>query len=438
MNLLVIVHDYPHAGHPYSGAFNERSVRALKDLGNEVEVLAPRPYVPRSLAAWHARWRAYEKMAAQEIRNGVWVYRPPYLQLPGFGGMLRPDLGGYLSSVRALQRRHQDKPYDAILAFNMIGAGGIAWRLARRFDIPAAGWATGNDVRVSVQSAHGRAVRTSLQRLDLVFYQSTELLEQAAALCGLPKEVFSARRHIILARGVEPAPAPANGARAAMRAHLSVQADESLVLFVGRVVKAKGVFDLIDALEHARREQPQIVGALVGCHEGFDDSGELRERLARAPELSRRVRLLTGCAPETVWRYLNAADIFAFPSHSEGMPNSLLEAMAAGLPAVAYAIPPMLELDNRLNVLKTVPLGDVRALAQALTELARSAELRREFGARGQARVLNHYQIRASMAEAVRRLNALRRRAASALTAPGAAPVLAARSAPSELSRNSN
>ena len=438
MNLLVVVANYPHSGHPYSGAFNERSARALKQLGHRIEVLAPRPYLPRGLAKVNPRWRAYDQISEQETRDGVAVFRPAYLQLPGIKGLLPPDRCAYFSCVREVERRHSKEAYDAILAFNMIGAGGLAWRLGRRLDIPAAGWATGNDVRVAVHSAHGRAVRAAIQRLDLVFYQSAELLERAAALCELPKEVFSATRHVVLARGVEPAPAQADGARRSMRAHLDVQGDETLVLFVGRIAKAKGVFDLIDALELARREQPKIVCALLGLHEGFDDGAVLRARLARAPETARHVRLLPGCTPEAVWQYLNAADIFAFPSHSEGMPNSLLEAMAAGLPALAYAIPPVLEIDSQRGAVMTVPLRDVGALAQALAELASSAELRRQLGARGKERVLNHYQARASMAEAARRLNGLRQCAASAFGASTDAPVLSADSIRSGLSRNSH
>lgn len=435
MNLLVVVSNYPHAGHPYSGAFNERSARALKELGHRVEVLAPRPYLPRGFARLNRRWRAYNQMSEHEERGGIAVFRPAYLQFPGVKGLLPPDRCAYFSCARELKRRHHKQPYDAILAFNLIGAGGLAWRLARQVDIPAAGWATGNDVRVPVHSAHGRAVRAAIQRLDLVFYQSAELLERAAALCDLPKEVFAAGRHVVLARGIEPAPAQADGTRASMRAHLRVQDDETLVLFVGRIVKAKGVFDLIDAVDRARRMQSKIVCAFLGAHEGFDDSAEFDARLARSPELARHVRLLPGCAPETIWQYLNAADIFAFPSHSEGMPNSLLEAMAAGLPALAYAIPPVLEIDNRLGALMTVPLHDIGALAQGLTELARSAELRRELGARGQERVLACYQIRASMAEAARRLNALSRCAASS---SARAPILSAPDIRSGVSRNSH
>jgi glycosyltransferase involved in cell wall biosynthesis len=319
----------------------------------------------------------------------------------------------------------------------LIGAGGLAWRLGRRLDIPAAGWATGSDVRVPARSAHGQAVRIALQRLDLVCYQSAELFERAADLCALPKEVFSKHRHVVLPRGVDHPPPPSASARRLLRADLNVDADELMVLFVGRIVRAKGVFELIEAVERVRRAQPKVFCVLVGAHDGFDDSGELRAHLQRVPGLPPHVRLLPACPPESVWQYLNAGDIFAFPSHSEGMPNSLLEAMAAGLPAIACAIPPVLEIDNRQDALMTVPLHDVDALAQALDHLARSSELRRELGTRGKERVLNHYHIRASMAEAARRLNALAEHPTGVLAASPDVPLLSA-SSRSELSGNSH
>jgi teichuronic acid biosynthesis glycosyltransferase TuaC len=407
MNLLIVVSNYPHVAHPYSGAFNERSARALTELGHEVEVLAPRPYVPRSLAVCKPRWRAYSQIAEHEVRRGVSIYRPAYLHLPRPCGVSCQDLATYLGCVRQLERRHQANRYDAILAFNLIGAGGLAWRLARRLAIPAAGWATGNDVRLPVNSAHGRAVRLTLRRLDLVLYQSAELRERARELCESVGVASHATRHIVLPRGIEAPPPMSQALRRRVRAKLGLREDQVMVLYVGRIVEAKGVFELIDAAALARQEQPNIVCVLIGAHNGFDDAGALRQHLRDRSELSRHVQLLEGCRPEKVWQYLNAADIFAFPSHSEGMPNSLLEAMAAGVPAVAYAIPPVLELDNGEGALKTVAPKNVSELARSLVALARSPEQRRLIGDKGQERVLSHYQAKASMAEAVSLLQAL-------------------------------
>ena len=426
MNLLIVVTNYPHAGHPSAGAFNERSARGLQALGHRIEVLAPRPYVPHALALCRSRWGAYDQIIEHETRDGVVIYRPAYFQLPGTGGALRPDWCAYHACVRRLTDRHKSETYEAILAFNLVVAGGVAWRLARRFGIPAAGWATGNDVRVPANSAHGRAVRAALEHLDLKFYQSAELLERAAALCGTSRQALSTRCHMVLPRGVEAAPAPSPEMRRSVRTRLGVQPGQLMVLFVGRMVKAKGVFDLIDAVDAARRQRRDLVCVLVGAHAGFDESAELRKLLRNTPHLSPYVKVLPACAPESVWQYLNAADIFAFPSHSEGMPNSLLEAMAAGLPALAYAIAPVLEIDNQLGVVKLVPPADVSELARALVELAESPERRWSLGASGRARVLSRYLMQTTMAEALCRLSALTERESAIQSLPTTAPILSA------------
>jgi glycosyltransferase involved in cell wall biosynthesis len=212
--------------------------------------------------------------------------------------------------------------------------------------------------------------------------------------------------------------------RRSVRASLGLQPDQLMVLYVGRMVKAKGVFDLIDAVDAARRQRRDLVCVLVGAHDGFDESVELRKLLRSMPQLSLSIKVLPACAPDSVWQYLNAADIFAFPSHSEGMPNSLLEAMAAGLPAVAYAIAPVLEIDDRLGVLKLVPPADVSELARALIELADSPELRSSLGASARARVLSRYLMQTTMAEALRRLGALTGRESAIRSLPKSVPIL--------------
>src|SRR5918996_292755 len=426
-NLLMVVTNYPNAGHPYSGAFNERSALSLKNLGYEVEVLAPRPYVPRAIARWNSRWGAYHRIPDQEMRDGIQVFRPAYLQVPLLGGALQPDFSAYLNAFRPLHRRHQAKPFDAVLGFNLIGAGGLAWRLGRRLRIPAAGWALGNEVRVSTHSAHGRAVRETLQRLDLVLYQSAELRACAELLCGPPASKLSPDRHVVLPHGIGSPPALSAEDRRALRAKLNINPGQCLVLFVGRIVKAKGVFELIEAVALARRKRPDIVCVLVGALPGFDDAEELRRRSCEMPDFVRHVQILPGCAPGEVWRYLAAADLFAFPSHSEGMPNSLLEAMAAGVPAVAYAIPPIIENYRGACGLQIVPVRDVAALARALLELASSTERRRAIGEKGKAHVVCHYQSQTNMAEAMHRLNLVAERVAKTASLHAAAALQNAR-----------
>ncbi|MGH8055646.1 MAG: glycosyltransferase family 4 protein, partial [Candidatus Entotheonellia bacterium] len=120
------------------------------------------------------------------------------------------------------------------------------------------------------------------------------------------------------------------------------------------------------------------------------------------------VRLLPACAPEHIWDCLCGADLFAFTSYREGMPNSLLEAMAMGVPAVAFAIPSVLELDGGQGAVLTVPPFDASLLAEAILRLLNSPAERGQLGEQGKARILERYMVKDNMATALESLARLR------------------------------
>ncbi len=110
--------------------------------------------------------------------------------------------------------------FDAILAFDLAGAGGIAWRLGQDLGIPAGGWAFGGDLRVSSSSRLGDIVRQVLIKLDIVFYQSHELRRNAAVLlgkssddlnAGRPPHSHSASRFFATNAGIGPPARPEQG-----------------------------------------------------------------------------------------------------------------------------------------------------------------------------------------------------------------------------------
>src|SRR5437870_10148378 len=125
MKLLVLAPYYPHKARPFGGLFNERSAIALKDMGNEVEVLAPRPYSPRILSSLASRWKVYSSIDPYEIRNGISVFRPPYLQVPRLGGAFWIDPGVFYWTRRIARERHRRSMFDAILSFDLTGVGGL-------------------------------------------------------------------------------------------------------------------------------------------------------------------------------------------------------------------------------------------------------------------------------------------------------------------------
>src|SRR5262245_975943 len=201
MKLLLIPASYPHPGGEWAGINNEHSAVALSAIVEHVEVLTPKPYAPPLLAI-NPRWREYVSTPNNQIQRGISIHRPTYPRIPGLLQAFWSTSAAFAFSRRLAKRLHRRIGFDAILSFDLAGAGGLAWRLGRVLGIPACGWATGSDVRWDARSRIGATLRETLSKLDLVFYQSAELKALAAGLLGKSADALSEDRHVIQARGV--------------------------------------------------------------------------------------------------------------------------------------------------------------------------------------------------------------------------------------------
>jgi len=405
---ILIIADYPRSGHPFSGIFNERSVQALKAYCESIEVLAHRPYIPRIASSLCSmpRWKTWAAAMPYEVRDGVSIYRPAYLQVPRIGSAFWIDQGAFLCCRTTARELHQRIGFDCILSFDLVGAGGLAWRIGRDLGIPASGWATGSDVRQAAGTRLERLVARTIEHLDLVFYQSQELFEIAAHLFGIRPKMMPKVKHVVLPRGIPESPSMhRKETRARVRMSLGINEDNVLVLSVGSIRRKKGVFELLEAVSLAVARNPRIYCVLLGSRYGFDETSRVQKILEGTPILKNRVKLLPACMPDEVWEYLCAADIFAFPSHNEGMPNSLLEAMAMGLPSIAFAIPAIEELEAGTGGLVMIRPFDVAHLSEAIVRLSADFRERLRIGERGKVRVTERFMVHKNMAEVVRRLS---------------------------------
>ena len=189
-----------------------------------------------------------------------------------------------------------------------------------------------------------------------------------------------------------------------VRAAWGVKLDDVVVLYLGRISREKGILELLEAIALAASINSKIRCVLVGAKPAFDDANVVEKKLQENPRLSERVMLLPECRPDSIWENLCAADIFAFPSHNEGMPNSLLEAMAMALPAIAFAIPAVQELEAGTGSVVLVPPFDVRLFAEAIARVSTCPHQRRHVGAKAKSLVTERFLVRKNMAEALRRL----------------------------------
>lgn len=171
----------------------------------------------------------------------------------------------------------------------------------------------------------------------------------------------------------------------------------SQLLYVGRLSAAKGLPILLNSLAQLQGDYPDLRLTVVG--DGEDR--QLLEQFARQRGVSDRV-LFVGYQSQTEVRAAMAqTDVFVMPSFAEGVPVSLMEAMAAGVPVVTTRIAGISELvDDGVNGYLVSP-GDSDALTAKIAQLLDEPTLRAEFGAAGRQKVMAEFNL----AEEVDRLH---------------------------------
>jgi len=176
-------------------------------------------------------------------------------------------------------------------------------------------------------------------------------------------------------------------ARNRLRTAIGTPPDRVVILIAGRLVAEKGYRELIEAMRTVDAELWAIGARLDSDHAaGIED---VMHVLEQDPSLKERIHFLgyRSDMPDL----LRAADIFTLPSHREGMPRSIIEAMLSGLPVVATDIRGSREevVDGKTGLL--VPVNDSRALADALNRLVSDAALRTAMGRDGLERARVHF-----------------------------------------------
>lgn len=151
--------------------------------------------------------------------------------------------------------------------------------------------------------------------------------------------------------------------------------------------RSPGLPELFRAMAEVDAELWVVGERLVSDHASTVD--DAIAEVERNATLKRRIRFLG--YRRDVPALLRAADIFTLPSHREGMPRSIIEAMMTGLPVVATDIRGSREEIVPEGTGTLVPVNDAAALAAALNRLVVDAALRAHWGAVGRARALALY-----------------------------------------------
>lgn len=288
------------------------------------------------------------------------------------------DLGSVVRLSRLLRRLRPDVVHSRNWgAFDAI----LAARLAR--------------VPVVIHGEHGREAddpeglsrrRNRLRRLAAPFVDrfvtvSFDLRRWLIHVVGIPE-----RRVVTILNGVDTTRFCDDG-RETGRQALGLVGDAVVLGTVGRLDPVKDQQGLLEAFARLARTDGRAVLVVLG-------DGPCREALearARRPDLAGRVRLLG--ERDDVPTLLRGFDIFVLPSIAEGISNTILEAMATGLPVVATRTGgnPELVEDGVTGTL--VPVGRPAALADALRAYAADPHLRALHGKAGRQRAVEEFAL---------------------------------------------
>jgi glycosyltransferase involved in cell wall biosynthesis len=350
VRVLAITKIFPNAAEPLAAPFNRQQFAALREHC-DLEILATIPWFPGAglLSKWSTAGRL-AKVPKRERIHGMDVAHPRTLFVPKLAMATWGPL--YAASIAPIVAPYRKK-VDLVLGTWAYPDGFAAVIAARILGVPAVVKLHGSDINLVAKEPGPRKLTSwALPRAARVVAVSRALADEVVAL-GVDR-----KRVAIVMNGVDGELFKPRD-RAAARKELGLPAGP-IALYAGNLKPEKGVLDLGKAWPTVLRHVPDATLIVLG-------DGPLGDELATMTKsLAERVRLIGRQPLETVTKYMAAADLLVLPSHSEGTPNVVLEALASGRRVVATAVGGVPDLITSPTLGTLVPARDPDALADAL------------------------------------------------------------------------
>lgn len=349
MRVLAITKIFPNAAEPLSAPFNRQQFAALAKRC-ELEVMATIPWFPG--AGLLSKWSSAGKLAAVPYREeiaGIHVSHPRTLFVPRLALATWGPL--YAASIAPALRKYRGK-VDVVLGSWAYPDGFAAVLAARLLGVPSVIKLHGSDINLLGKLPGPRRL------LQWALPQAARVVAVSRALGDEVVELGVARDRVkIVMNGVD-AELFHPRDRAEARRALGLPAGP-LVLYVGNLKPEKGVVELARAWPLVVAKAPDAKLAIVG-------GGPLRDELEKLLPATSGATLYGPQPLPQIPTWMAAADLLVLPSHVEGTPNVVLEALASGRRVVASAVGGVPDLITSPTLGALVPPREPEALADAL------------------------------------------------------------------------
>ena len=303
--IAVFSNMYPSEKHPTFGIFVKNQVELLRSKGIQVDLLA--------------------------------------IDEPGKGkaAALKKYMAWFLKSIGFLLRNKRNL---ALTHAHYAFPTGVLSLIGKKFfGIPYVVTVHGGDIdKMAAKSERiAEYTRKVLQGADAVITVGERLKQDVIGKFGVKEE------HVhVMSMGVDASifkPMP----KEEMRKELNIPESEKLLLYVGNMIEAKGVLDLVDAFNIVQKDHPDAALHLIGSSKDENFMGRLSEQLQNV-----RITHQEPLPQKEIAKWIAAADVFVLPSHHEGFGLVALEAMAVGTTVVGSDVGGLsFLLDNEAGIL---------------------------------------------------------------------------------------
>lgn len=307
MKVLYITMMYPVPKYPQKGVFCHEQVKALKQIGVEVDVVVPLPFYDKD----------YEK--SEWDYEGVYIRYIRYFKLPGVRGF--ENIGKYL--YHALKRAKIDfDQYDILHADAPLPAGDAMRTISQKYGIPLV--VHGHGLDVFLEESYKNA-----KNCDKIVKTSIRVYQEAAAIAGVSQKVLDQiqKKVDISKKGY----VVYNGVDTDKFVPVEHKNRRIEVVSIGNLIPLKGHDYTIQAVKKiVEKGKYDIHLTIAGRGEKEAELKTLVEKL----ELSKYVRFVGYVTYDKIVSLLQKSDIFVLPSYYEALGCVYLEAMACGVPVI--------------------------------------------------------------------------------------------------------
>lgn len=386
LSILILTHLFPNSSNRKLGSFVRNKAVALAETGGRVTVVAPVLFIPAPLRLLR-RYRERYVPESGATLSGIEVHHPRYLRPPGAWFRRHEGRSIHRSSRRLIRELHRKRDFDVVIGGMLTNDGQAAFLAGRDLGIPSYSFAIGSDIHTypKADRAVERLTRNLLGELAGIFAVGPHFADQIRA--DYPE--FRDRIHCN-PFGVDVSrfrPAPFED-RAAWRRELGLDERKPVALFVGDLVPSKGVPEILALIPRVRDLEAGFV---------FVGRGSLLETVRNAVRTGGKAfdscRVFDYLGLEELVRCYQNADLFLFPSHFEGSPTVLMEAVASGLPVLASDIPPNHDAVVAEGNGRFFPVGDLSSMEAAFRSMITSPDLA-GWGIESRRRALEFFDAR--------------------------------------------